>query len=650
MCGLAGAFDLQGLREFPTHRLEAMGLALSHRGPDGRGLHREPGLAMVHSRLALVDPRGGSQPMASNKWLVTVNGERFDHKAERAKLESTGATFRTNSDTEVWLHALGAHGAAAFEGATGQFAVAAFERTARTLFLARDRFGICPLFATVTDGWLLWGSTMASLLASGLVARRVDLRALDHHLTFLGASPRRTLIENVSPIEPGWSWQAELGAPPQRRRFATVSFPASGAERVADTPRGEQALIDELEEGLKHAVRQRLDADAPVGLYLSGGVDSSLLCAIAANQAGRDRLTAFSIGLEGVGLDESDPARRTAQHLGLRHELLSVTRRTLAELFPEVVRHAEAPVLDHADISLLALSRRVRSLGFKAVLTGEGADEAFGGYPWDVAAARLRRAGASLPRLAGNVLRGIAGSTGRRALRAGHAFESTPLAAVLELMASARSRFVSASVTEALGDWFPSDDHDVALDDLHPFNAGLSADFRVLLSGHLLVDKGDRMAMANGVEPRFPFLDEAFLRSALSLHPTLKVRPGADKWILRQLAARWLPNDVALRPKHMFRAEPVIHEHDRPPWVDELLSEASLERTGYFDVTRVGAALRQPMVSWAPRRGLEQAGMTGVVSTQLWHHLFLGGELCSLPVAKPEVLEPLGNGERFGRR
>lgn len=632
MCGLAGAFDLQGLREFPTERLEAMGQALAHRGPDGRGLHREPGLAMVHTRLALVDPRGGRQPMASTEWLVTVNGELFDHKAERARLESTGAAFRTSSDTEVWLHMLRAEGQASFERASGQFAIAAFERAPRRLFLARDRFGICPLFATVADGWLLWGSTIASLLASGLVARRVDLRALDHHLTFLGASPRRTLIADVSPVEPGWCWQAETGASPQRRRFATVSFPAAGDERRADSPRAEQQLVDELEEELKRAVRQRLDADAPVGLYLSGGVDSSLLCAIAAHQAGRDRLTAFSIGLEGVGLDESDPARRTAEHLGLRHELLTVTRRTLTELFPEVVRHAEAPVLDHADISLFALSRRVRALGFKAVLTGEGADEAFGGYPWDVAAARLRRAGAWLPRLAGNALRGVAGSAGRRAVREGHALESTALASVLELMASARSRFASASVTDALGDWLPSDDHDLAPEHLHPFNAGLAADFRVLLSGHLLVDKGDGMAMANGVEPRFPFLDEAFVRTAVSVHPELKVKAGTDKWILRQLAARWLPMEVALRPKHMFRAEPVIHERDRPAWVDELLSEPSLERTGYFDVRQVRAALRQPMASWAPRRGLEQAGLTGVVSTQLWHHLFLGGELCSLPV------------------
>lgn len=639
MCGIFGAVDLEGARRFPAERLTAMGDAIAHRGPDDHGTHDEPGLALGARRLALVDLAGGHQPVAdaSGRFVVVANGELFHHREERARLEGRGARFRTRCDTEVWAHAVALDGEDYLARARGQFAVAIWDAAERRLVLARDRFGICPLYTARADGWLLFASEIKALLASGMVRATLDPRAIDHVFACLCASPVRSAFEGVTPVPPGHRLAVRAGAgQASLARFAGIEFPERGQERRARDARARDAIVDDLGRALEAAVARRLDADAPVATYLSGGVDSSLIVALAARLR-PGNVTSFSVRLgPALGHDESDLAAETARALGVEHVVVPVDPARVAGLFRDVVLAAEVPVLDHADAALLALSREVRARGFKATLTGEGADEAFAGYPW---VSLLHRPGAGLFARAAAAGLGVAIGGRSARLAAGGAFGETGAGRLYDLTSRVRAFLYAPAFRERLGDFTPAADHawdEARIAGWHPLHRSLYADYECVLAGHLLADKGDRVAMASSVEPRFPYLDEDVVDLAASLDPSLKLRGGQDKWVLRALAARLLPRDVARRQKHMFRAEPVIHAAGRPAWVDELLSEASLRATALFDPASVALALaRRDSGRMSARASLLQGGLSGVVSTQLLSHLFCGGGLCSLPVWSP---------------
>lgn len=619
-----------------------MGHALAHRGPDDHDTHCEPGLALGARRLALVDPEHGRQPVAdpSGRFVAVANGELFHHRAERERLTALGARFRTRCDTEVWVHAIAREGEDYLARARGQFALACWDAAERRLILARDRFGICPLYTARAGGWLLFASEIKALFASGLVRAALDPAAVDHVFACLCASPVRSAFAGITPVPPGHRLVAHASAGRvELARFAGVEFPPRGQERRARGRRARAAVVDELERALASAVARRLDADAPVATYLSGGVDSSLLVALAARSR-PGNVTAFSVRLgPELGRDESELAAATARSLGVHHVVVPVDAARVAALFRDVVLAAEVPVLDHADAALLALAREVQSRGFKATLTGEGADEAFAGYPW---VSLLHGRGGALVAAAGSVALGLAIGGHRARLASPGAFGQTGAGRLYALTSRVRAFLYAPAFWDRLGDFTPARDHawdEQRLAGWHPLHRSLYADYECVLAGHLLADKGDRVAMAAGVEPRFPFLDEQVVDLAASLDPSLKLRSGRDKWVLRQLAARLLPHDVSARRKHMFRAEPVIHAPGRPAWVDELLSGPSLRATGLFDPAAVARALvRRDSDRVSPRASLLQGGLSGVVSTQLLCHLFCGGGLCSLPAWSPPDL------------
>jgi asparagine synthase (glutamine-hydrolysing) len=644
MCGIFGAVDLEDARRFPPERLAAMGDAVAHRGPDDHGTYCEPGIALGARRLALVDLARGRQPIAdpSGRFVAVANGELFRHRDERARLEARGARFRTRCDTELWVHAVALEGEDYLRRAAGQFAVALWDASERRLVLARDRFGICPLYTARADGWLLFASEIKALFASGLVRAALDPRAVDHVFACLCASPVRSAFLGVTPVPPGHRLAARAGQAASvdtgLARFADIDFPPRGHERRASDARARASVLDDLEAALQAAVARRLDADAPVATYLSGGVDSSLIVALA-TRLRPGNVTSFSVRLgPALGRDESDLAAATARALGAEHVVVPVDPARIAELFRDVVLAAEVPVLDHADAALLALAREVRARGFKATLTGEGADEAFAGYPWDTL---LHRPGAGLAARAVAAALGAAIGGGRARLAAPGAFGQTGAGRLYDLTARVRAFLYAPAFREQLGDFTPAADHawdQARLARWHPLHRSLYANYECVLAGHLLADKGDRVAMAASIEPRFPYLDEDVVELAASLDASLKLRDGQDKWALRQLAARMLPRDVSRRRKHMFLAEPVIHAPGRPAWVDELLSETSLRATALFEPAAVAAALARRGSGTTPRASLLQGGLSGVVSTQLLVHLFCGGGLCSLPAWSPPVV------------
>ena len=644
MCGIAGAFDLSAQREFPLPRLLAMTAAIAHRGPDDEHAYREPGLALGARRLSIVDLAGGRQPIANEDRSVWVafNGELFEYPELRTELLARGHRLATRCDTEAWVHLYEDHGEGMFDKARGQFAVSLWDRENRTLILGRDRVGICPLYYAERDGWLLWGSEVKALLASGLVKGRPDPRGVDHLFHFFCAGTSRTFFEGVKSIPPGHYLKVKDGRV-ERKRYWDLDFPDAGGERRLDDP---TPLVDELEARLRRSVELRLRGDVPVVSYISGGLDSTVVLGLSSRQRGK-AVPSFTIGLDNAGPDERPQAAEAAEVLGSPLTVVTMNRADIAASYPDLIRAAEVPVMDTSCACLLRLAGAVHDQGYKVALTGEGADEALAGYVWfktqKVRDSLLGRLPAAVPKfLRGRMLRSLGGDASRwpdpnpiRGLR-------TAQQELYDVLGQTRTLLYSDALWDRLGNDSAYDDLDLPNDRMarwHPLNQSLYVGYKLMLPGLLLFGKGDRIAMNSSVEARYPFLDDDVIDFCASVAPEYKLRGLKDKWLLRRVAARALPARIAGRPKTMFRASlsKTFLNPKAPAWVGQLLSPESLRAAGYFDPALVASAraerLARPRIS-ARQLGLDMH-LTSVVATQLWHHTFCGGGLCDLPEWSP---------------
>jgi asparagine synthase (glutamine-hydrolysing) len=648
MCGIAGALDLTGTREFPLARLMAMTGAIAHRGPDDEQVHREPGIALGARRLSIIDLSGGRQPISNETGDVWVafNGEIFEYPELRQVLLARGHHLATRCDTEAWVHLYEDRGQSMFEEARGQFAVSLWDRPNRVLILGRDRVGICPLYYIERDGWLLWGSEVKALLASGLVEARPDPRGIDHLFSFFCAGTTRTFFEGVKSIPPGQFLRVQDGRV-ELKKYWDLDFPDAGEERREADPKG---LIDEFEEILRRAVERRLRGDVPVVSYISGGLDSTVVLGMSSRQRGH-AVPSFTIGLDRAGPDERASSTESAQVLGSRLTTVTMDRSKIADTYPELIEAAEGPVLDTSCATLLKLAAAVHEQGYKVVLTGEGADEALAGYVWyktqKTRNAIVDRIGPFFPRLVRRLLLASLGG-GREGRAAELAVRGTRPAQqdMYEMFAQVRPVLYSRSMRDRLKDHDPYSDLDITNDRItrwHPLNQSLYVGYKVMLAGLLMISKGDRIAMHSSVEARYPFLDDDVISFCASLDPEYKLNGRTEKWLLRQVAAKTLPPQIANRRKTMFRASlaKTFLGPARPAWVDQLLSPESLRATGYFDPGGVQRqrTLQTLIPTITPRRFVYDLGLTCVVSTQLWHHIFCGGGLCDLPTWEPPILE-----------
>jgi len=429
----------------------------------------------------------------------------------------------------------------------------------------------------------------------------------------------------------------------EERAYWVMDFPDEGDEDQGGDPK---KLVDQFEQLLIAAVEKRLRADVPVGAYLSGGVDSSILVALACHLKG-PAINTYTVRVDAPELDELDAANLIARHVGTKPPIVQEFRAEDAvSTYPELIRAAESPVIDTSCAALLQLARRVHTNGQKVVLTGEGSDEWLIGYPW-YKAAKLFGMLDSIPGLKLSTL-------ARRAfLRASRvplypdgvrqAWEDAiggPNAWIdaYGLIALSKLRFYSDSMRELMEKNNAWADLDINLDRArkwHPLNRGIWVAARVTLAGMLLQAKGDRVAMNSSVEVRYPFLDEDVFDFLSKLHPRWKLRGFRDKHLLRLVAERWLPKEIYSRQKVIFHAPlDSFHLEPEPPYVGQLLSEESLRRTDYFDVKAVQhwrKAYREMRVGSLPRLSIEM-GLTAVVATQLWHHLYIDDSLAELPV------------------
>jgi|APLak6261675434_1056106.scaffolds.fasta_scaffold00297_7 asparagine synthase (glutamine-hydrolysing) len=638
MCGIAGLINLHGDAAPPSRdELARMAGAIQHRGPDEFGVFRDAHAGLAHARLSIIDLATGQQPLSNEDgtlWIV-FNGEIFNYVELRAQLEALGHVFRTRSDTEVIVHAWEAWGEDAFARMNGQWAVALWDTRAQRLVLVRDRVGVRPLFYATHGGRLLFGSELKAIFAGAPdFPRELDPVGLDETFTFWTPVPPQTVFKGVRELEPGHLRVWERGAFKADRAYWRPSYPRGEADQFKGSL--DDAVVA-LGDALAEATRLRMvRADVPVGSYLSGGLDSSVVAALA-SRAQPSGFSTFSLRFADAEFDETPYQREMVRRLGTEHRELVVTRAQIADAFPEVVRLTERPVLRTAPAPLFLLSGLVRQTGLKVVLTGEGADEMLAGYDL-FREAKVRRFWAraphskSRPQLLDRLYPWLARSPMHQRAVArqffgkglerwrqpgfGH-FPRWESAAALKRLFTPALRGAPDAIGRLLS----------TLPEEFAAWSALSKDqyleVRTLLSGYLLSAQGDRMLMGHSVEGRFPFLDANVMALANSLPASFKLRGLDEKHVLKRVARGLVPDSIVARPKQPYRAPDALSFSgaERPRWVDEVLSDEALLRAGVFDP----AAVRQlwgkcqQRVNDGAFSNADNMALVGVLSTQLLH-------------------------------
>jgi asparagine synthase (glutamine-hydrolysing) len=633
MCGIAGILNARG-EAVDAAPLGRMVGTIRHRGPDASGVWRNGPIALGHARLAIIDLVGGVQPMANAEGSVCIsyNGEIFNYIELRQELIARGHRFETQSDTEVILRLYEDKGEACVDDLNGQFAFAIWDGRERKLFLARDRLGIRPLYYTRREGQLLFASEIKALFAHPVVRREIDLRALDQIFTLWCTLPSRTIFEDIQALPPGHCMRVADG------RVDVWRYWKLDYTRDLDEPVDEEARAEKLRELLVDATRLRLRSDVPVGAYLSGGLDSSVIVGLVRNFTS-NRLETFSVAFEDAEFDERAFQKEVSAHLGTDHHTIDCHSEDIGTVFPEVTWHAETPIVRTAPSPLFMLSGLVQKSGFKVVLTGEGADEVLGGY--DIfKEAKLRRFWARCPdsKLRPLLLRRLYPylkniQTQPDAYRKAF-FHVRPE----ELASPFFSHLSRWDLTARLKLFFSSETkaelegYDV-FEELH---ASLPAEFSswdhfaqaqylettLLMPGYILSSQGDRMSMGHSVEGRFPFLDHRVVEFAAKLPPQLKMKVLEEKYLLKRAAGDLIPASVTRRKKQPYRAPEAVsllgdaEGRRRPSWVDAVLSIEQIERDGLFNPLAVDKLLRK----FERGRAIgirDNMAVVGITSTQL---------------------------------
>jgi asparagine synthase (glutamine-hydrolysing) len=561
---------------------------------------------------------------------ITFNGEVFNHVELREDLRARGYRFRTRSDAEVILQLYREHGEACVRLLNGDWAFALWDAKRRRLLLSRDRIGVRPLFYTVGRDRLTFASEIKALFACRDVARALDLEALDQFFTLWTPLTPRTLFKDVLEVPPGHSVIVENGTLTSRRYWdpwASVAAPDGRPERH---------YADRLLELLTDATRIRLRADVPVGALLSGGLDSSVTAALASNIAG-GRLRTFSVTFDDPALDESEYQRQAVERIGSEHVACRCSEADVARVFPEVVWHAEKPMLRAAPAAIYILSRRVREQGFKVVVTGEGADETLGGYDifkeakirryWSVNPASMRRA--RLLRRLYPYMGGLQAQPAeylRAFFRVTAEDRANPFFSHLPRwgLTARVKRFYSPDLRAALGSYDPLEVLKGQLPDGYERwdlqTRGEYLETTHLLPGFILSSQGDRMSMAHGVEGRFPFLDYRLVEFAASVPPRLKLKALNEKYLLKRASRNLVPPAIASRKKQPFRAPDAssfVRQTGRTPeYVTDLLAPGRLSEDGLFDPSAVGYLLAKARTG--RHLGVkDNMALVGILSTQL---------------------------------
>lgn len=611
MCGIFGAWYKRGGVDRDV--LERGITAIRHRGPDGRGywLSEDKTAGLGHARLALVDLQTGRQPISNetDDIHIVVNGEFYDHERVRDELESRGHRFRTRSDSEIALHLYEEYGVHCVEQLRGEFALIICDMRKRQLFAARDRFGIKPLHYAETAQGLLFASEAKALFAAGVPARWDPVAFYNNLCGMVPLPAQDTLFDGIHQVGAGQFLLANAEGI-RTQRYWDLDFPVfpPGEPRTELTVEERAQLADVLEE----SIRLRLQADVPVGVYLSGGIDSSALLGFAVRYASTP-IRAFTVGFDSAALDEQADAAKTAAHVGASYHPLHLTSDLLADSFADAVFHSEYAHTNPNGVAKFLLSRHTQAHDTKAVLAGEGADELFMGYPWLVLDllkndlktadptgffAKLGPAAATMAYAARAISMYAAGHPTMVRIK-------QTLGFVPSLMALNAAYYLRPEVRAMMKPiWYDRiGDGDYigrllgALDiegQMHGRERSRQAAYvqwRSTLPSYNLNVLGDRMEMAHSIEGRVPYLDHHFVEAVNKIPATTFFRESMDKYPLREIARSVVPNEVYERPKHMFMAPDLDLDSRFGQLVNDTLHGSTLKNHPFYERDAVLDAL-----------------------------------------------------------
>jgi asparagine synthase (glutamine-hydrolysing) len=615
---------------------------LKHRGPEGSGYFQDEHAVLGHTRLSIIDLEGGWQPLSNedgSMW-VSYNGEIFNYVELAAELTGHGHVFRTRSDTEVIVHAFEQWGMRCFERFNGQWALALWDRRNRSLVLSRDRLGVRPLFYARAGGRFHFASEIKALFADPRIDRRFDSAGLEEIFTFWCTVAPRTAFAGVSQLEPGCAAVLADGKL-QTIPYWRISFPP--AARDSGCGLRENGAV--LRERLVSAARLRfLRSDVPVGAYLSGGIDSSVTAAIIARYTDAP-LETFSLQFTDPEFDERAYQEEMSKRLGSRHHAVEVAAEEIGRSFPEVIWHAEQPLLRSAPAPMYLLSRLVRQSGFKVVVTGEGADEMLAGYDifreakvrifWSRDPESKKRgdiAGLLYPwmeRTPGKAPSFAHEFFARNLDAADAALSHRPrwdsAAGITSLLtADARARLAGIPVADELIAGMPAEHTE-----WDPLCRAQWLEIKTLLSGYILSAQGDRMLMANSVEGRFPFLDPELVAFANSLPARHKLLALDEKHILKSEFADMIPPSILARPKQPYRAPEASSFFSRGAvdWVRDVTDPRCLAAAGIFEPAAVARLLAKCAQAGGKRMSnTDNMRLLAVLSTMLVHRTFIAAD------------------------
>ncbi|HAZ13628.1 MAG: asparagine synthase (glutamine-hydrolyzing) [Bdellovibrionales bacterium GWA2_49_15] len=639
MCGIAGLFHIHTRRPLdPSDKLSILKMTeeLIHRGPDGKSHYIDGLIGLGHRRLSIIDIEGGKQPIFNEDASICVifNGEIFNFIELRNNLKLKGHVFKTSSDTEVIVHAYEEYGYDFPKFLNGQFSIAIWDRNIEEVILVRDRAGITPLFySTLPNGDFIFASEMKALFVHPLVRTGLDVAGLEQIFTLWVNIPPRTVFKNICELAPGTMMRVSSEGI-TTRQYWSFEFPHMNDYNVIPI----QTYQDMIEELLIDSIKIRLRADVPVGAYLSGGIDSSLICGVLASIT-HNNFETFSLAFENKKFDESSCQEIVQQHLKVKNSTYHVSTHDISTSLQNVVRLAERPLLRTAPAPMLKLSEHVASKSYKVVLSGEGADEIFGGYNI-FKEDKIRRYWAKSPQsqLRPRLLEKLYPYIGEQDVRGfgwqyffSQGFRDTENPFYSHQVrwnntgfiknffhADLREQFnLEANVYHPLRESLPNN-----FMKWHPLSRSQYLEATLFLPGNLLSSQGDRMLMGNSIEGRFPFLDHRLIDFVATIPPHHKLYGLDEKYILKKVASKYVPKQILARGKQPYRAPIQSSLTSTNPQITALLEEQKLKEFGLFDLKRAQALTKKANSSKTCSEREEMA-LIGMASLQLLHHQFL---------------------------